>query len=344
MSIFRYLLCFMLICLPAVRASTAQQITDSEIPQVSAPEAQQGNIAGTVTDVHDGTVPGASVVLEDLSSGQKRTEISDQNGAFQFDNIKPGIAYRMTISALGFINWTSRTLTLTPGQFLYVTDSKLDVAGEVSSVTVYATTEQIAVEQVKIAEEQRVFGIFPNFYVTYDPHPVPLTTKLKFKLAYKAFSDPVTFIGIAFMAGIYQAGDVPNYVQGAKGYGERFGAGVADTATDIFIGGAIFPWMFRQDPRYYYQGTGTKKSRAIHAMTAPFVCMGDNGKLQPNYSSIGGDLASGAISNLYYPESNRGTALVFEGFFITTGVRMVNTVLQEFVIRKLTPSARKRSQ
>jgi hypothetical protein len=189
--------------------------------------------------------------------------------------------------------------------------------------------------------QQRVFGLIPNFFVTYDPHPVPLTTKLKFKLAYKADTDVVTFVGVAFMAGVYQAGSAPpDYQQGAKGYGQRVAAGLADTATDIFIGGAILPWLLRQDPRYFYQGTGTKKSRAFHAITAPYVCKGDNGKTQMNYSSLGGDLASGAISNLYYPESNRGAGLVLEGFLITTGVRTVNTLIQEFVLRKLTPSAR----
>jgi hypothetical protein len=76
------------------------------------------------------------------------------------------------------------------------------------------------------------------------------------------------------------------------------GAGYADSTTDIFIGGAILPWLLHQDPRYFYQGTGTQKSRALHAVANPFVCRGDNGKRQPNYSSIGGDLASGAISNL----------------------------------------------
>jgi len=78
-------------------------------------------------------------------------------------------------------------------------------------------------------------------------------------------------------------------------------------------------------------------------MASPYVCMGDNGKLQPNYSSLGGDLASGAISNLYYPESDRGARLLFQGFLITTGVRTVNAIVQEFVLRKLTPSARQRN-
>jgi hypothetical protein len=107
------------------------------------------------------------------------------------------------------------------------------------------------------------------------------------------------------------------------------------------IGSAILPSLFHQDPRYFYQGTGTKKSRLAHAMVSPFVCKGDNGHNQVNISSIGGDLASGALSNLYYPPSNRGPGLAFEGALITTGARAVDAVLQEFLFRRITPSAKK---
>jgi hypothetical protein len=247
------------------------------------------------------------------------------------------------VAAKGFENWRSPPVTLNPGQQFLLLNIKLKISASVTSVTVYAYPEQIATQQVIIQEHQRVLGVFPNFYVSYDPEAVPLTPKLKFRLAYKANTDIVTFAGVAFIAAIYQAGDIPNYGQGWDAYGKRVAAGYADTTTDIFIGGAILPWLLHQDPRYFYQGTGTKRSRVRHAMLSPFICRGDNGKPQPNYSSLGGDLASGAISNIYYPESNRGAGLVFQGFLVTTGVRMANGLVQEFIFRKLTPSAKKRN-
>ena len=213
-------------------------------------------------------MPRATIVLEGPNPGDRQTVIGDENGAFQFGGLKPGVPYQITISLTDFESWKSPTIVLTPGQYLFLSDIKLKILNSVASVTVYATQEQIATEQVTIEEKQRIFGFIPNFYVTYDPHPVPLTTKLKFRLAYKASTDPVTFFGIAFIAAIYQAGDVPDYQQGWKGYAQRFGAGVADTTTDVFFGGAILPWLFHQDPRYFYQGTGTKKSRALHALQA----------------------------------------------------------------------------
>jgi hypothetical protein len=195
---------------------------------------------------------------------------------------------------------------------------------------------EVATEQVKIEERQRVFGIIPNFYVAYDQNAEPLTTKLKFKLALKVSTDPVTFIGVGGFAGIQQAANIPNYVQGARGYGQRLGAGATDGFANIMIGGAILPSLLHQDPRYFYQGTGTNKSRALHALSSPFICRGDNGHLQPNYSSIGGDLATASLANAYYPASNRGVGMVLGNFLISTGQRVVSSLAQEFVLPRFT--------
>lgn len=310
---------------------------------VSVPDPSTAWITGTVTDANGDSIAGATVALESADPADRQTAVAGDSGAFLFDNLKPGIEYHVTVSARDMQRWKSQPIVLGPGQYFLLTDIKMKLPGSEVSVTVYATQEQIATEQVIVAEKQRVFGLIPNFYVTYDPHPVPLTTRLKYRLALKASTDPVTFFGIAFMAAVYQAGDVPDYQQGWDGYAQRVGAGIADTATDIFFGGAILPSLLHQDPRYFYQGTGTKKSRILHAISYPYICKGDNGKTQPNYSSLGGDLISGAISNIYYPETNRGVGLVFEGFFVTTAVRTVNSIIQEFVLRKLTPSARQKN-
>ena len=105
------------------------------------------------------------------------------------------------------------------------------------------------------------------------------------------------------------------------------------------IGGAVLPSLLHQDPRYFYQGTGTGKSRAIHAISSPFICKGDNGRRQFNYSSIGGDLISGSLTNLYYPPSNRGPGLLSSSPLINTGGRLANAVVQKFILRKYTTNA-----
>jgi hypothetical protein len=307
---------------------------------VNTPQPKAGYITGTVTDVGNDVLSGATVVLEGPGLKDPRKILSDDNGFFSFNELGPG-TYHVTITAKEFADWKSPDIILNPGQYFILTDCKLHIAEAVTTVSVAESTVEIATEEVKIEETQRVFGIFPNFYVVYDQNPAPLTAKLKFHLAWKTSTDVVTFLGTGVLAGFNQAGDTPNYVQGWKGYGERFGAAYADSFSDIMLGGAILPSLLHQDPRYYYQGTGTNKSRALHALASPFVCRGDNGKLQANYSSLGGDLGSASLSNLYYPASNRGAGLVFENFFLSTGERMLSSLVQEFILHRFTPKSQK---
>jgi hypothetical protein len=331
-------------------SAIAQQASVADMPAgsedgaaISAPAPKPATMSGTVTDINGGIVPGAHLILEEAAAGEKRTATSSDNGGFSFNDLKPGVPYHVAIRADGFVNWTSPAIVLNPGQYFFLTDSKLAPSGDATSVTVFASSEQIAAEQVKVEEQQRVLGFVPNFYVVYDHDAAPLTTKLKFKLALRAEADPITFVGVAFVAGLDQGGSTPNYGGGAAGYGQRVGALYANGFSDIMIGGAILPSLLHQDPRYFYQGTGTTRSRFLHAISSPFVAKGDNGHWEPNFSSVGGDLASGAISNAYYPESNRGPSLVFENAAIVTGGRMANGLVQEFILRRFTPNARSRA-
>ena len=311
----------------AIGASLAAQETSTP--------ADTAIITGTVTDTNGDTLAGATVVLRDAAHKTLHTLLSEDNGSFQFRQLPAG-TYSVAITAQEFTNWNSPDFTLNASQYFILTGSQLRIATATTSVNVSDSSVEVATEQVQVEETQRAFGIIPNFYVVYEPSPAPLTTKLKFHLAMKTSSDVVTILGVAALAGMNQAGDTPDYPQGWKGYGERVGAVAANGVSDIMIGGAILPSLLHQDPRYYYQGTGTTKSRTLHALSSPFVCRGDNGKLQPNYSSLGGDLGSAALSNLYYPASNRGAGLVFSNFFLTTGERMLSSVLQEFVIGRIT--------
>ena len=302
---------------------------------IDGSKPELGIVVGTVTAVNGGTVPGATVVLEGADANDRRTAMANDDGYFEFHNVQPGTQYHVKVGAESFSEWNSPSFVLEPNQFKIVTDIRLHVQLASTTVNVTENSEEVATEQVKVEEKQRVLGIIPNFYEVFDPDPVPLSAKLKFRLALRVATDPVTALGVAFLSGTQQAGDTPNYGQGAVGYGKRFGANAADGFTDIMMGGAILPSILHQDPRYFYQGTGTKKSRFQHAFFHPFVCKGDNGNWQPNYSTLGGDLASSAVSNLYYPESNRGRALVFTNFGINTAERVAISLAQEFLLRPI---------
>lgn len=302
------------------------------------PNAATGQITGTVLDSNGDTISGATVVLQPAGGKDPLKLVSDDNGFFDFKQLEPG-SYRVTISAPDFADWTSADLVLNPGQYMLLSECKLRLQ-VTTTVNVGDRPDEIAIEQLQVEEKQRVLGVIPNFYVVYEADPAPLTARMKFHLALKTSSDIVSVLGVGALAGINQAGNTPDYRQGWAGYGERFGAAAADGFSDIMIGGAILPSILHQDPRYHYQGTGSNRSRILHAVSGPFVCKGDNGKPQPNYSSVGGDLSSAALSNLYYPPSNRGTGLVFQNFFLTTGERVLSSLAQEFVIGRLAAKQR----
>jgi Carboxypeptidase regulatory-like domain len=309
---------------------------------ISAPVPQTAHIAGTVTDANGDIVPGAMVTVEG-GTGGPQSVVANDNGFFEDDNVVAGVSYRITVSAKGFADWMFSPVVLSPGQFDLLRDINLTILGGDTSVTVFASPEALATEQVKIEEHQRVLGFIPNFYVSYDKNAVALTPKLKFELALKVAIDPVTLAGTAFLAASDQASHYPHYVEGFSGYGQRFGAVYLNGLTDIMVGGAILPSVLHQDPRYFYQGTGSTKARLLHALSSPIVCRRDSGGWTANYSSLGGYLASGAVANAYYPVQNRGANLLFRIFAVDLSANIANGVLQEFLLRKLTPSAKDRN-
>jgi Carboxypeptidase regulatory-like domain len=323
---------------PAPQRPAAPPGTSGVTSQQNAPvvPAQSGSINGTVTDTQDEVIPGAAVALEGPDAGSQRKTTANDSGFFEFTNLSPGTGYHITVKAKGFVDWMSAAITLASGQIEIVPDVKMQLEGEQVSVTVYASPAELATEQVKIAEQQRVLGVIPNFYVAYDPNAPPLTSKLKLQLALRVSYDPITIAGVFFMAGVNQGVEIPDYRLGAEGYGKRVGAVAADGFTDIFFGGGVLPAFFHQDPRYFYQGTGTNRSRLVHALSAPFVCRGDNRRTEPNFSTIGGDMISAGFSTIYYPRNDRTWTFFGENVMISTIERTASTVTQEFVLHHFT--------
>jgi hypothetical protein len=299
-----------------------------------APNTKTGSILGTVVDSNNDTIPNATVVLQN-PAGDPFTVVTKDDGSFVFHDVAPGIAYPITIAAEGFSEWSS-SVTVEPGQDKTLTDIKLRIVAAHRAVTVTYSSNEVAAQQLKAEERQRVLGFIPNIYVTYEPHPEPLTAKMKFHLAYKGLTHPTFFAFEGLWAGVEQGAHMTDYRQGARGYGERFGANLASGSSEALFANAILPSLLHQDPRYFYRGSGTKGSRAWHAIAAPFVCQGDNGKAQPNYSQLGGSLISAGLSNTYYPDSQRGPGLVFTNFGTSIGLHVALGLAQEFLLSKFT--------
>ncbi|MGA9571672.1 MAG: carboxypeptidase-like regulatory domain-containing protein [Candidatus Acidiferrales bacterium] len=326
----------------AVPAAAQQASPEQQAGQQPAPQAT-GSISGTIVDLTGAVVVGAQVRLTREDQSPSAEVLADDLGQFSFANVAPG-PFQLTISFTG-LNTQVISGTVHPGEAYVVPQVVLLVATQVTQVTVSLTQVELAETQIKEQEQQRILGIVPNFYVSYLPDAVALSPKQKFELAGRSSVDPFTFVGVGVLAGLQQAGNgLSGYGQGAQGYAKRYGAAYGDVVIGTFLGSAILPSILRQDPRYFYKGTGTKKSRLLYALSSPFVCKGDNGSWQPNYSYVIGNFAAAGIAYTYYPASNRGGWLVAETALIRFGENSLASVLQEFVIRKLTPKVSNRAQ
>jgi hypothetical protein len=298
-----------------------------------------GAIQGTVKDSSGSAVPGAVVSLETVAATDRRTTITDQSGSFRFTGVEPR-NYTITISADGFTLWTASNVTVDAGDSQPVLSAVMEVASVSSSMNVTLPPHELAAEQIKTEEKQRLLGVFPDFFVSYAKDAAPLTVAQKFNLGWKTIIDPATFLDSGLSAGIQQwRNNYPEFGQGVEGYGKRFGAQYADHASGIIIGHVVMQSIFHQDPRYFYKGTGSFQSRALYAIGTAFVRKGDNGHWQPDYSDVLGGLASGEISTLFYPDTSRpGRRLVDDALMGFAG-RAAHNLLREFVLRKLTPHA-----
>ena len=314
---------------PGAETSAGAQLPDEQLP---------GSVSGTIIDQTGTAVVGARVRLTREGQSPIQEMTTGDDGQFSFANIAPG-PFHLTIASEGFSTQSSSGI-LHSGEAYIVPQIALVIAPSITEVKVELSPIEMAQEQIKEQEKQRVLGIFPNFYVSYVPNAAPLTSKQKFELAWKTTVDPVRFLTVGAIAGGEQATNrFSGYGQGAQGYAKRYGATYADFVTNAFIGGAILPSLLKQDPRYFYKGTGSRRSRVLYAIANAVICKGDNGHWQPNYSEILGSLAAGGISNLYYPASDRnGAALTFENALIGIGASAAINVLQEFVLRKVTPN------
>jgi hypothetical protein len=313
--------------------------SDSQSSTEQTPSAEgSAAVSGVVLDGSGAAVPGAQVSLTHRDGTQLRSLVSGGRGEFAFTKLPAGY-YLATINAKGFATFTSGEFTLSPQQSYEVPSISLSVASANSEVTV-RPTEVIAAEQIKAEEKQRLLGIVPNFYVSYVHDAAPLTTKQKFSLATHDTLDWTSLVGISATAGIEQANNsYAGYGQGAAGYGKRWAARFGDGRTSDYLSHAVFASLFHQDPRYFYQGTGSNKSRLYHAVSNAWIARSDSGKNMPNYSYLLGTMVSGAISNAYYPHADRGANLVFTNAFIGIAGRAGANVLQEFLGKRLTKNS-----
>ena len=342
-----FLAAVLILLLHAAAVHAAQQGADpapaTQAPAAAgqaAPAAQTGIITGTVQDSTGEIIPGVSVKLMPAAGSPAQTATTDANGSFSFANIVPG-TFQIEVSAQGF-QTQLLTGTLQPGDTFIVPPVTLPLSAVVTRVVVMPQEERAEIE-IHQEEKQRLLGVVPNFYVTYLPDPAPLNARQKFQLAAKDTLDPISFGISASEAGIEQGvGYMDGYGSGFTGYAKRFGTAYGANSASTLIGEAALPSVLKQDPRYFYKGTGSVPSRALYAIGFSVFCKGDNRKWQPNYSNILGNFAAAEIVTLLYPARDRHTSsanLTVQNALIGIGASAAANVFEEFVSRKLTPKS-----
>jgi hypothetical protein len=304
-------------------------------------QAGTGEISGTVIDTSGDVVEGAHVTLSSSVDFNKRTVVSGGDGQFAFTGLPPAV-YKITVSGQGMSTFTSAPITLRTDEALIVPQMALAVSGGSTTVTVNGNKQELAEEQVRIAVQQRVIGVIPNFYSSYDWNAPPMEAKQKLQLGIRSVLDPVSFLAVAGIAGAEQYENVfPAYGSGIEGYGKRYGAALATHASADLLSKAVYPALFHQDPRYFYKGKGSIRSRALYAISAAVMTRNDDGRWRPNYSNVLGNFSAGAISNLYYPSSDRGASLVFLNGLADTGGDAAANLVREFLLKQFTSHAHK---
>jgi len=315
---------------PGVSSSAIAGSEGAIVPSGSA------SIAGTVVDTGGDVVQGARVAL--VGPGGEQVLESGADGQFSFANLPAG-TFRLTVTAPSMCTFES-AVAVAAGETRFLPKIVLAFTAGVTEVHVTANEEQIAAQEVDLEESQRVLGIVPNFYSAYDWNAPPLDARQKFALAFRSEIDPITLAGAAALAGAeeYQ-GIYPGYGTGFSGFGKRFAAQYANDFDSRMIGSALLPSLFHQDPRYFYKGTGTIRSRTWYAIRSAFICRGDNGHDEFDFSHVAGDFAAGTLANLYYPEQNEGVRLVVTNGLIEMGGMAGTNLIREFLLPAFTTHA-----
>jgi hypothetical protein len=188
-------------------------------------------------------------------------------------------------------------------------------------------------QEVKEQEKQRVEGIVPTFNVTYHQDAVPLTPGQKMNLSLHSALDPFTVASAFITAGYHEAdNDLKGFDWGPEGFFERAGVAYLDTFDSTLFSTGVFPVIFRQDPRYFRLGYGSKGHRILYSLSTNFIARNDYGKRGwgPNYGNLLGNFAAGELSNFYYPKGNSSVSLAATNTVVQIAEGAGGSIFNEF--------------
>jgi hypothetical protein len=197
--------------------------------------------------------------------------------------------------------------------------------------------EKLPQEDPKKAEDpkkkdDRMFFVMPNYLTVDNESQVePISWKTKFAITAKGTFDPYEFAIVGVVAGIRQAENAyPGFGQGMSGYGKRYGAAFADQVDGNIMTGAVFPSILKTDPRYFRLGRGGLGHRFGYAVSRILITRRDSGGHMINVPELAGNATAIAISNVYYPASDRSWSSSLSNWGTQMGIDAFGNELKEF--------------
>jgi hypothetical protein len=181
-------------------------------------------------------------------------------------------------------------------------------------------------------QTSRILYIFPNFRaVSVDTKLPPQSAKEKLWQTTQDSFDYSSFIFVGALAGVSQAeNNVPEFRQGAAGYGRYYWHTFADQADENYWVEFIFPVVLHQDSRYYTRGRGGVVKRASYAFSRIVITRKDDVGETFNASEVIGAGASAGISNLYYPSPERTWTKTGQRWVLNVGLDGATFLIREF--------------
>jgi hypothetical protein len=160
---------------------------------------------------------------------------------------------------------------------------------------------------VPVTTEKPVVGRYVK-YIPADSAAPQIHGREKFILGARDLYSVGNFAAMFVSAGWEQmSNSEPNYGTDRGAFGERLGAAaIRETTEGIFTDG-VFSVMLHEDPRYFVLGPQYGLiHRSLYAITRPLITRNSsNGHRTINVGLLLGYAASAALTNAYYPQSNR---------------------------------------
>jgi hypothetical protein len=194
-----------------------------------------------------------------------------------------------------------------------------------------AQNQSDSVAPAQAPEDKRIFGVLPNNRTTEASLPFhSITAKQKMTIAFKDSFDWPVYPTAAAFAALYQLEDQNHsFGQGMQGYAKRFGTAYGDQMIGNMMTEGVVPSLLHEDPRYFRLGEGSKKSRLWYSVSRIFVTRTDSGRSTFNFAEWGGNAATVAISNAYYPDTRNANDAV-QKLMIQSATDTFSNVLKEF--------------